>query len=81
MKGLLMSFMVCFIVALPSVTSEKTTSLNNEGNATISFEIDTMKQHNKVVSDSLEKMKKSRVANGVSIHRRILALEKTIKSL
>jgi peptide deformylase len=80
MKGLLMSFVVCFMVSLPSV-SEKAIQENTEGSVCISNEIDTVKRHNKVLADSLESMRKNRVAKGVSIHRRLKKVESQTKDL
>jgi hypothetical protein len=75
-----MSFVVCFMVSLPSV-NEKAIQENTEGSVFISNEIDTARQYNKVLDDSLEGLRKNRVAKGVSIHRRISKVENKLKSL
>lgn len=75
-----MSFMFCFLVSLPSM-SEKTIQENTGATVSTSNEIDTVKQYNKVLSDSLERLRKKRAIKGVSIHRRISKVENQLKSL
>lgn len=78
MKGFLISIFICFIAILPSGTAEKASNIASEE---LANKIDTLKEYNKVMGDSLTKMRQGRKVLGVSIHRKLSMAENKLNNL